>query len=130
MSAFNEANRPQVGHRLGSISATATYLVLHASKLLRLKRASIVAKAAVSGTGTNHLSFKLKALSGAGTSRDLTSAVTTEGGVTAGAKLDLKVEDGLRVEKNETLVLDVVKAGSGAWADAFVSVDYQVGALD
>ena len=128
MAGNNENNRPSHCQDLGNVTATGEHLLFHATKKIAIKNAHLVALAAVAGTPTNKLAFMLKKLDGDGVETDLTTnAVDTEGGVTKGNTLGLGIVNGYAVlDRGESLVLSVTKAGTGTWANCFAAIDYQV----
>ena len=123
----NYNNRPEAGRDLGNLSATGQHRLLHASKRMIVRGVSVVAIAAVAGTSTNKLALQLATLGADGTETDIGNAVDTEGGVAKGAVKALEVpNEYLDLKKGDTLILKVTKAGTGTWANAFASVDFEV----
>ena len=125
MAQFNELNRPEAHRNIGTISATGTFMLQHAAKDMKIRSVRLVALAAIVGTSTNNLSFQLKKMSSSGTETNQGTAVTSESGVAKGATLVL-TSTPFDLDAGESLIVTATKAGTGAWANCFAVIDYEI----
>lgn len=125
MGAFNELNRPQHCASLGSIAATTTLLLFHATKKVVVRQADLVAVAAIAGSSTNNYSFQVKKLDSAGTETDIGSAVTTVAGVSKGAVLNLPGLEDYTLDTGESLIVTATLTGT-LTISGFLAMDYEV----
>ena len=127
MSIHNDNNRPSVGLQLGNLNSDATELIFHAGKAVELKSVRLLSRTAISGDGTNHVSFSLAILDESGTETPIPEVVaTSEGGLRAGQALELLLPDGQYLEDGESLLLKVDEMGTATFPGSFCSIDYEV----
>ena len=129
MAMLNEGNRPQTFINLGTVDATKTYALMHATVGLVIHGVRVVALNALAASAANYLTAQLIRLEEDGTEHNVGTAVDTKNGVTKGAAWvihDLKNNYDFELLAGETLLLKLTETGTVSWADVGVATDIEV----